>query len=380
MVPAQKSGNSDEEQADGILPKYRHIFEQLRNGIQSGEYRHGTRLPSEAQLVRRFGASRMTIVKAVRELQQLGLVKRKVGSGTYVTTASSGESYQFGLLIAELGLTEIFDPICRGMANSPLARTHSLLWGNSISESQKKEQAALLTCQQYVDQRVSGVFFAPLELTPRMDEVNRKIVSELDRAKIPVVLLDRCYARYPSRSKHDLVGIDNRAAAYIATEHLIRMGARRISFFGQPLSASTVDARIAGYLEALRAHSLLSNENLVARGDPSAESLVANIVRKLKPDAFLCGNDLTAAHVMQSLLNLGKKVPEDIRIVGFDDIKYASLLPVPLTTQHQPCQDIGTIAMRTMIDRMQSPELPTREITLNCNLVIRRSCGSPKRP
>jgi DNA-binding LacI/PurR family transcriptional regulator len=359
-------------------PKYRLIFESLREAILSGDYRHGTRLPSEAQLVRRFGASRMTIVKAVRELQHLGLVDRRVGSGTYVTSHFSEESHRFGLLIPELGQTEIFEPICQGMANSPLARNHSLVWGSSISDREMKEKAALLMCQQYIDQRVSGVFFAPLELTPSMNEVNQRIVSELDRAKIAVVLFDRYFVPYPARSKYDLVGIDNRDAAYIAASHLVNLGARRVAFFARPFSAPTVDARIAGYREALYAHSLLGREDLVTRGDPCDEKLVASVLSRHKPDAFLCANDSTAATLMQSLLNIGKKVPDEVRIVGFDDVKYASLLPIPLTTIHQPCLDIGAIAMRTMLDRIQSPELPTCEITLNCELVIRKSCGSAK--
>jgi DNA-binding LacI/PurR family transcriptional regulator len=81
---------------------------------------------------------------------------------------------------------------------------------------------------------------------------------------------------------------------------------------------------------------------------------------------------------MQALLNLGIKVPEEVRIVGMDDVKYASLLPIPLTTQHQPCLDIGIIAMTTMLDRLQNPSLPVREITLSCKLVIRKSCGKEK--
>lgn len=359
-------------------PKYRIVSESLKEAITSGAYGPGARLPSEAQLVRRFNASRMTIVKAVKELQQLGLVERRMGSGTYVTKSAPEESYRFGLLIPNLGNAEIFEPICQGMANSPLARQHSLIWGRSISDGEKREEAARLMCQQYIDQRVSGVFFAPLELTSHMNEVNRKIIFDLQRARIPIVLLDRSFEPYPTRSRCDLVGIDNRGTAHISVEHLIKRGAKRIAFFGKRFSAPTIDARIAGYREALWAHSLLSREDLVTRGDPADEALVASVLRKQKPDAFLCGNDHTAALLMQSLLHLGIKVPEEVRIVGFDDINYASLLPIPLTTQHQPCLDIGIIAMNTMLDRLQSPGLPMREITLSCELVIRKSCGKEK--
>jgi GntR family transcriptional regulator of arabinose operon len=183
---------------------------------------------------------------------------------------------------------------------------------------------------------------------------------------------------YPIRTRCDLVGIDNRGTAHISVEHLIRRGAKRIAFFAKRLSAPTIDARIAGYREALWTHSLLCNEDLVTRGDPSDEAFVASVLKKQRPDAFICGNDHTAALLMQVLLNLGVKIPEEVRIIGMDDVKYASLLPIPLTTQHQPCLDIGIIAMRTMLDRLQNPGLPMREITLSCKLVVRKSCGKEK--
>jgi DNA-binding LacI/PurR family transcriptional regulator len=357
-------------------PKYRLIFESLKEAILSGEYTQGGRLPSETDLVRRFGVSRMTIVKAIKELQQLGLVVRRVGSGTYVSHRAAETNLHFGLLIPELGQTEIFEPICQGMTSFPLASRNSLLWGSSVGPNQPKEQVAEELCQQYIAQRVAGVFFAPLELLPAMNEVNQRITAALDRANIPVVLLDRCFFPYPLRSKYDLVGIDNRRTAYGAVEHLVKAGARRIAFLGKRFSASTVDARIAGYREALLAHGLTRDEDLVFRCDPDDEQQIRPLLDRHRPDAILCANDHTAANLMQILIKLGIRIPEEIRVVGIDDVKYASLLPIPLTTQHQPCHDIGRLAMSTMLDRLENPDLPTRDILLGCRLVIRRSCGS----
>lgn len=357
-------------------PKYRLIAECMKEGIISGEYVKGSRLPSENDLVRRFGVSRMTIVKAIKELQQLDLVVRRVGSGTYVKHGMAETGRLFGLLIPELGQTEIFEPICQGMASFHLPSRNMLLWGNSVGIGRPKEQLAEEICQQYIDERVTGVFFAPLELLPAMDEVNRRIVAALDKANVAVVLLDRCFFPYPMRSKYDLVGIDNRRTAYCAAEHLFNAGARRIAFLGVPFSASTVDARIAGYREALLALGQPCDEDLVFRRDPNDEEQIRSILDQHRPDAFLCANDLTAAKLMQTLMKLGVSIPKEIRIVGIDDVKYASLLPIPLTTMHQPCLDIGRVAMSTMLDRLENSDLPTRDISLSCNLVIRRSCGS----
>ncbi len=363
------------EELSSDEPKYRMIADSLRESVLSGEYRPGSRLPSETDLVRRFGVSRMTIVKAIKELQQVGLVTRRVGSGTYVSPRTSQTSRLFGLLIPELGQTEIFEPICQGMASYQGTTPHSLLWGNSVGEGHPKEQVAEELCQQYITQQASGVFFAPLELTPTKDEVNRRIMAALHKAGIPVVLLDRCVEPYPKRSHYDLVGIDNRRTAYAATAHLLLAGAKRIAFLGKALAASTVDARIAGYREALTMVGKRTQETVV-RGDPGDCDLIQKVLDTQNPDAFLCANDHTAASLMQSLSRLGRRVPEDIRIVGVDDVKYASLLSVPLTTQHQPCIDIGRIAMSTMLSRLENPDFPAREILLNCRLVVRQSCGA----
>lgn len=356
--------------------KYQLIFEHLQQGISAGRYTPGSRLPSELELVRRFDVCRVTAAKAIKKLQQLGLVERRVGSGTYVKAQPADSSRLFGLLIPELGQTEIFEPICRGMAGFPLASRNSLLWGQSIGLNEPKEQIAEELCQQYISERVSGVFFAPLELVPGMGEVNRKIAEMLDRARIPVVLLDRCFLPYPARSKYDLIGIDNRRTGYGAVEHLVNTGARRIAFLGRPFSAQTVDARIAGYREALLAHGLNREGDFVFRCDPEDAQQISRIMKRHRVDAFLCANDHTAANLMRTLIALGFSIPETIKIVGIDDVKYASLLPIPLTTEHQPCLDLGRIAMATMIDRLESPDLPVRDISLACRLVVRKSCGT----
>src|SRR5438046_9501373 len=97
-------------QTAGAAPKYHRIYTALRHAIQSGRWTPGARLPSEAQLVHTFGASRITVGRAVRDLQTAGLVERRVGSGTYVKSAQASGALAFGLLIPALGSTEILQP------------------------------------------------------------------------------------------------------------------------------------------------------------------------------------------------------------------------------------------------------------------------------
>ena len=358
------------------IPKYRQVYEDLHSAIRTGALQPGERLPSETELGERYNSSRITVAKALDELQLQGLVSRRAGSGTHVLAPTISSGRVFGLLIPDLGRTEIFEPICHGMMQSPLSKPHSLLWGHSMGEAAQQEKEAEHLCHKYVAQKVSGVFFAPLEYTPDKDAVNRRIVTALDRAGIQVVLLDRCYAPYSMRSKYDLVGIDNRRAGFLITQHLLLHGVKRVAFIAKPLSASTVLARIAGYREALYAYGIPLQQNLVFRGDPDNPNFIQKVLKDCKPDAIVCANDFTAARVMAGLVSLGIRVPEQMRIVGIDDVKYSSLLPVPLTTQHQNCADIGAMAMVTMLQRVEKPELPTRDILLQTHTVVRKSCGT----
>lgn len=356
-------------------PKYLQIIEGLRQNIEAGRYRNGARLPSEAELMRRFGVSRMTVVKAMQHLQQEGVLVRRAGSGTYASDGGMNQKPVFGLIIPDLGRTEIFEPICQGMSASPNASGHSLSWGHSAAGENKEDEAEHL-CEQYIEQRVTGVFFAPVEFGPRREQVNRRVLKALRSARIPVVLLDRCVLDYPARSDYDIVGLDNRRAGYVMTDHLIRQGAKRVGFFALEGSAETVDDRIVGYREAMYTSGMPVDPEMVLRGDPTDAATLSSRIAEKKIDALLCANDLTAAHVMRTLLGLGLRIPNDIRIAGIDDVRYAELLPVPLTTLHQPCGDIGATAIATMLDRISNPHLPARSVLLNGSLVVRQSCGA----
>jgi len=356
--------------------KYRRVFEHLHSSIQSGQLKPGDRLPSEAELGKLFDASRITVAKAVLDLQRMGLVTRRPGAGTHVQGRHRGNGHTFGLLIPELGLTEIFEPICNGMMRTQFSRPDALLWGNAATSARESAKEAEALAQSFIAQKVAGVFFAPLELVSEKDAANRRIARVLDRAQIPIVLLDRCYMPWPERSAHDLVGIDNRRAGYVATTHLLSLGVRRLTFLCEIDSANTVDARITGFHEALRHSCVVPEHDPVWRGSALDELFIRRMLESSRPEGIVCVNDLIAARLMQTLLALGVSIPEEVRIVGMDDVRYASLLPVPLTTIHQDCPGIGAAAMATMLQRLEHPELPVRDVLVPFRLVVRRSCGA----
>jgi GntR family transcriptional regulator of arabinose operon len=353
--------------------KHATVYAWLHKAIGSGRLKPGARLPSEAELVRQFGVSRITASRAVRDLQAAGLVERRVGAGTFVAEARRPTAgLSFGLLIPDLGETEVFEPMCQGMMASPLARDHALMWGSAISTSIGEDRAWQL-CRQFIDRRVDGVFFAPLEMTPARDDVNHRIAEAFDAAGIPIVLLDRPLTPYPDPGHHDLVGIDNRHAGYVITHHLLSRGCRRVAFVGLPDAALTVDAREAGYREALHAASAQFDRAWVQRIDPGDAARVQALMNAHQPDGIVCANDRTAGLVMKALIQLGHQVPRDVRLVGIDDAGYATLLPVPLSTLRQPTRQIGDTALMVMLERIARRDLPPRETRLHGELVVRDS-------
>lgn len=362
-------------------PKHRRISRDLLSAIAAGRYAVGARLPSEAQLVARHGVSRPTVIRALKEMEAQGMIERRMGSGSFVRRPASNATAtrQLGLLIPGLGRTEIFELICGELAAVARAHDFSLLWGGSehprtaadLSLGQARE-----CCEQFIRLRVAGIFFAPFELIPGREDANREIAERLRMAGIPVVLVDRDLGPFPKRSDFDLVGLDNMAAGHLLAEHFLKLGCERIAFVARPHSASTVDARIAGVREALARRGMELARDWVRIGEPTEARFVRGLVAGRRWDAFLCANDRTAAELLQELQKQGHRVPEDIRIAGFDDVRYATLLSRPLTTVHQPCREIAVAALRAMLDRIAEPTLPARSQLLTPTLVVRESCGT----
>ena len=353
------------------------IIDFFRSRIQDGTYKPNQRLPSEIALCSRFGVTRATVGRALRELEHAGLIMRRQGSGSFVRQPDEHRTLTFGLLVPSLGEGEIFEPICNAIATATASHRHRLLWGQfSSSEASDRCVQSERLCQSYIEQKVDGVFFAPIELADNMYESNERIVGLLSAQGIPVVLLDQDVVKFPERSAFDLVGIDNRRAGYVLANHLLEQGCERIAFVAHPHSAQTVDARIAGYREALLDQHQCIDIDRVHFGDPDDPAFIDALLKgKQRPDAVMCANDYTAAKLIAALLRRGVQIPDDIRVTGVDDLKYAGLLTVSLTTIRQPCRAMGEAAAHALFERADHPAMPGRDILLDFQLVPRNSSG-----
>lgn len=357
--------------------KYKHIYGELRALIVEGHYRTGERLPSETELAESFNVSRPTVTRALRTLADEQLIQRRAGSGSYVLhqeqEQDQGDHRLFGLLISGLGKREIFEPITGRIATLAEVNAFSLLWSGSELRGEDVSTSVISVANRYVLSNVSGVFFAPLEFSSEAADINEEILTILRRSEIPVVLIDSDYVSFPRRSSIDLVGIDHFRAGYVVTEHLLRGGAERVDFFSRPYSAHTISLRQRGYRTALLDHGITPMNDWIHCGEPEDEEWVNTELIGRGVADLVCGNDETAATLMHTLDSIAVSIPSQVRIVGFDDVGYARLLRVPLTTFHQPVTDIGTAAVDLMLWRLANPTSKARHITLSGELVVRRS-------
>ena len=362
-------------------PRHHEISSELLTEILAGKHDHTDRLPSEAQLVKRFKVSRPTIARALLDLKTNGILERRAGSGTYLCKErdASPSVRQLGMIVPGLGKIEIFDVICGELASLARVSDLGMHWGGSSrprTEASKSIEEAEELCARYIGSAVSGVFFAPFEHTPDHEPANRRITERLTHAGIPVVLLDRDICPFPQRSNFDLVGIDNFAGGYLLAEHLIKLGASRLAFVTQPFPAGTVEARKAGAVAAMLAHGIAIPRDFLHAGDPGYVKFARRLTAGRQYDAVICANDHTAAQLLQTLTRLDVKIPQTLRVVGFDDVRFATLLSVPLTTIQQPCRDIALTAFNALCERIADPTLPTRSLLLTPRLVVRESCGA----
>lgn len=197
------------------------------------------------------------------------------------------------------------------------------------------------------------------------------IVYALYKSKMPFVLV----GRHPSLNVN-YVDVDNVGGAREVTSHLIRLGRRRIATIAGPQNMIAGIDRLRGYREALEAHGLPVLPELIAEGGFMERGGFEAMQRLLaaRPDAVFAASDTMALGALHALSRAGVRVPDDVAVVGFDDIPAAARFEPPLTTVRQPIHEMGYQAMMTLLDVIQRPEAGPRHVILSTELVIRQSC------
>jgi len=201
------------------------------------------------------------------------------------------------------------------------------------------------------------------------------IIPQLQKGRLPFLVVGRLNTMPESLSYID---VDNVSGAYKAVEHLIKLGHERIAHITGSLDNSAGADRLTGYKKALAAHNLPIDENLIVNGDFTEEGGREAIPKLLPhhPDAIFTGSDTMAVGAIHALKNAGLQIPDDIAIVGFDDLPPVHLADVPLTTIRQPILRFGISAIDVLSDIVEKGSEPPRQALYDTELIIRESCGA----
>ena len=355
--------------------KYLVVADTLKREILNGKYESHERFPSEEALARRFGASRPTVERALRELKREGLLQSRAGAGSFLTFAAKNASGSLGIIAPDYRKIEFFTKLCDSIAIDARTRGYDVLLGDvSAPDAADRGRWAVALAEAYAARRTAGVFLEPIDLIPESYSATKHVLAILAAKNIPVVLLDRDYLPFPERSRYDLIGIDNLQSGYRIARHMIESGAKNLRFLTHPDYANTIRCRIQGVAQAVIDAGLVWKGEYVIEAEPSDIPFFRALMKgRNAPDSFVCRNDPTAARLLQTLSGLKARVPESVRVAGFDDSEIATFVNPPLTTIHQPVKLLAETAVASLIQRIRSPELAPRTILLDAPLVARRS-------
>ncbi len=359
--------------------KAREIVRRLVKDIMAGAYSETGKLPSEAALSDAFGVSRMTLRGALDELRRQGLIEKRNGSGSFLTKRGCRRSGLIGLVIPDYESYEFFSEIKKETERlaARLGYRVALVFSN-----EQKHESLVRDIRRKVRElavgRAEGAIFRPF-VSEKMSATNKEIASIFKHAEIPVVLIDSDIIMPPNRSSCDLVAVNNVNAGRLIADHLHDCGYRRIAFLmerGKPFANANWSNRLFGLAGEL---ALLECEEGVRKlnfSPDDARELGRLLRSRSRPEAVVCGNDEQAVRLAETLARLGKRVPDDIAVVGFDDIAAARLANPPLTTISQPVRKLAATAFKTLLARIRNPESEPREILLDAPLIVRRSTAA----
>ncbi|MFF1635853.1 LacI family DNA-binding transcriptional regulator [Leifsonia sp. NPDC058248] len=302
-----------------------------------------------------------TVGRVQVAIQKLGFVRNDAAR-----QLRAGRSRAIGLVVLDVG-NPFFTELARGAEDHASDLGYSIILGNS-DEKADRESAYL---DLFEEQRVHGVLISPYgDVVPRLRRLR-------DRG-IRAVLVDRMSADTSFSS----VSVDDVAGGAMAVEHLLALGRRRIAFVGGPFEIRQVADRLEGARQAVAQQEGATLEVIpsaalsVLEGRDAGASIVARPSHE-RPDALFAANDLIATGLLQALIMQGTvAVPDEIALIGYDDIDFASAAVVPFSSIRQPSRLMGETAVQILLDEADDPELAPRQVVYQPELVVRASTGS----
>ncbi|KPU26855.1 hypothetical protein TR13x_08080 [Caloranaerobacter sp. TR13] len=298
---------------------------------------------------------RERVLKAIKELNFQP-------SGT-ARMLKRGRTNSIALLIPQIS-KPFYSMIIEGAESAASENGYDLIFCRTHRDPKIEEKFLNLIGEK----RVDGVILVSIE-------IDDKALDVVQENKYPVVLLER----HINNSNIPSILIDNQSGAFKAVKYLIELGHRDIIFINGPTTTIPGMMRLKGYIEALSKYNLPFNKDLYREGEfdiNNGYKGITEILKNHKATAVFAGSDTIAMGVFNGLQNMGLRVPEDISVIGFDDIYLASMLNPPLTTIRQPAFEMGYKAVEVLIDTINGKNRNETVEILETELIIRKSCKS----
>jgi LacI family transcriptional regulator len=300
-----------------------------------------------------------TVERVMQAIDDLGFVRNDAAR-----QLRAGRSRSIGLVVLDVG-NPFFAEVARGADARAAEDGMTVLLGNS-DQREERESAYL---ELFLEQRVNGVL-----VTPSGEDLS--LLDRLQSGGVPVVLVDR---EVPD-SDFGSVAVDDVEGGHLAVSHLTANGRRRIAFVGGPKTTRQVADRLEGARRAVDDTPGATLEVIemtaltVLQGREAGEAILARAPED-RPDAIFAANDLLAVGVLQALsLMADVRVPEDIALIGYDDIDFAAAAVVPLSSIRQPAHLIGYSAVDMLLKELEDPGGPhQRLVRFQPELVVRES-------
>jgi len=299
------------------------------------------------------------VARVTEAIDELGFIRNDAAR-----QLRDGRSKTIGLVVLDVR-NPFFTDVARGSEDAAATAGLSVTLGNS-DENPERESSYLDLFEQ---QRVHGVLISPYaDITDRL--------LRLRKRGIPAVLVDRPSAD----SSFSSVSVDDIAGGHLAVEHLIAQGRRRIAFVGGPMDIRQVSDRLEGAKQAIAANpgvtlEIIPIDALSVLEGRAAGLSVRDRVPADRPDGIFAANDLVAMGVLQALMLQGDgiRVPDEIALIGYDDIDFAAAAVVPLSSIRQPSALIGRTAVEILLEEAADSSIEPRQVVFQPELVVRSS-------
>jgi DNA-binding LacI/PurR family transcriptional regulator len=280
-------------------------------------------------------------------------------------TMINKQTKTIGLIVPQLS-NEYYAQLAEAIEEELWERGYTLILSTSSSRNEDGKEKETASLKSLVERKVDGIIFGSGHST---GDGSFSLIYEVIERGIPIVAYDQ---KIQGISQ---VNGDHLKGAMDAVNHLIGLGHKRIAYIGGPFVSPE---RELGYRNALMLHGLAVHDSLIVRGKPGfkfghdAMSELIEAVEKFS--AVFCGNDLIAMGAIQALDNKGLKAPDDMAVVGYDDINMASLIKPRLTTMRQPIRQMGAAVVELLIESIETKK-PPKQLVFPMELVIRETCG-----